>query len=122
MARSHKVWLSKLASLAFKLNSELDKGSFIPMEEACKAIATRTGVVAFITEFLHLGNSTISYIDAEDDITISEYFDNVSGGLCPEELGVHKNGICWLLGLTIEMMQQQNWTTFDNPTDQDNQS
>lgn len=59
----------------------------------------------------------ISALNDEDEITISEYFEAVAGNLSPEELGIHKNGICWLLALTIEMMQKQQWTTFDDPTD-----
>ena len=112
--RSHRVWLSKLGCLAFKLNSELDKGSFISLEDACAAIE-QTRVISFIKD--RLGSwGPVSAIDAEDEVTISEYFRNASGGLSPSEVGVLKNGICWLLALTIEMMQQEDWTTFSDPT------
>lgn len=103
----HQVWLSKLGSLAFKLNSELDKGSSISLDESFRA--ARDGrVVGLIRE--RFGDGTIAYLDAEDEVTISAFFDSTAGGLAPDEIGVHKNGICWFLGLTIEMMQQQHWT------------
>jgi hypothetical protein len=112
--RSHKVLLSKLGGLAFKLNAELDKGSLVSVDDALNA-ASETRVIAFMREKLG-DDHWLSFLDAEDEITISEYFDRVAGGLCPEEVGVHHNGICWLLALTIEMIQQQDWTTFDDPT------
>jgi hypothetical protein len=108
MARpEHKVWLSKLGSLAFKLNSELDKGSFISLDDSFRA--ARDGRALGLIRERFGDTTTISFLHSEDEITISHYFDSLAGALCPEEIGVHKNGICWFLGCTIEMMQQQQW-------------
>jgi hypothetical protein len=112
MQRVHKVWLSNLACLAFRLNAELDKGSFLSLDDAFNAY--KTGVIAFIRARFGETNG-FGVLDAEDDITISEYFGRVSINSCPRDFDVDKNGLCWLLALTVEMIQQQEWTDFGDP-------
>jgi hypothetical protein len=117
MARAHKVWLPKLTCLATRLNAELDKGSRISLAEAEQAIRDRRVVASIKERFgveMQLGD--IGILDDEDDITISEAFERISCELSPSQVRVSRNGLCYLLALTIEMIAMQDWTTFDDPT------
>ena len=116
--RAHKVWLSKLSLLAWRLNSELDDGRRVPVADARKAI--KEGRIIKFVRGLHpdkdYGFLRLDSLDSNDELTISEYFESTESGVCPEDMRVRKNGLCWLLALTIEMMDKQEWTTFDDPT------
>ena len=105
---------AQLAHLAFRLNIEIDKGSLISMAEASKAIEEKKVINLLKTRFRSVpGRFDLGTFDREDEITISEYFESVENCLSAEGLGVANNGLCWLLALTLEMIQQQEWTTFD---------
>ena len=109
---SHRVFLSTLVCFAVKLNSELDKGSVLSMDDASKAI--KSGVpVQIIRE--RFGAESLSTICAADEVTISETFQRYGQNVGPDDFHVQHNGLSWLLALTLEMIQHEEWLPYVSP-------
>ena len=117
MARAHMVFLSKLALLGWRLNAEIDRGAVLSFEDVESAIR-EARAVRFIKERLgqRFDSSLIldlELLEDEDDVTVSECFARYLATLNREGFGIQKNGLAWMLALTIEMVAKQEWTTYD---------